>query len=277
MYRVTGSLFAVLLLTGSALGNSQTIRDTAKFFSDEAEEKAAAAIRKIKAEHGLDVVVETFEKPSSGAEVPASSDPKTRNSFFARWAEERARTAKVQGVYVLICKEPAHLKVAMRGPTTSKAFATKDRDLLAENFVSHFKKGDFDLGLLTSVAKIDSRLASNKGSARELSVSSASSSEFLSSQAGSSSIWTWVTVAGVVVIGFLIVRMLMGASAGGGGGGGILTSLLGGLAGAAAGMWLYDSFFGNNGSAHSDSAQVPGHDDYSSTGSDFGGESGGEF
>lgn len=277
MQRVTGSFFAILLVTGSALGNSQNIRDQAKFFSDDAEAKAAVAISKIKAEHGLDVVVETFEKPPSGKELAAGSNPKARKAFFAHWAEERARTEKVKGVYVLICREPAHLKIATHGPTTAKTLATKDRDLVAENFLSHFKKGDFDVGLLTSLAKIDYRLASNKGSEREPSESSTASAASQWSLPGSSTVWTWVIVAGVVVIGFLIVRMIMGALAGGGGGG-FLTSLLGGLFGAAAGMWLYDSFFGNNGSSPADPAQDPSQDDYSSVGGDFGGgESGGEF
>lgn len=68
------------------------------------------------------------------------------------------------------------------------------------------------------------------------------------------------------------------------GGGGMFGSLLGGMFGAAAGMWLYDQFSGNHGNAwgadqdnrNDGSTGFSGQDtDYSGTGGDFGGDSGG--
>ena len=61
-------------------------------------------------------------------------------------------------------------------------------------------------------------------------------------------------------------------------------SLLGGMFGAAAGMWLYDQFSGNHGNAwgadqdnrSGGSTGFSGQDtDYSGTGGDFGGDFGG--
>ena len=71
-----------------------------------------------------------------------------------------------------------------------------------------------------------------------------------------------------------------------GGGGGFLSSLVGGMFGAAAGMWMYDQFFSNHGSNSaygSDRNDVSGGDsgftgqdsDYNSSGGDFGGSDSG--
>ena len=74
----------------------------------------------------------------------------------------------------------------------------------------------------------------------------------------------------------------MGTPQGAGGGGGFFSSLIGGMFGAAAGMWMYNQFLGSDSHAStmSDNAGngdsgISGQDtDYSSSGSDFGGDSG---
>ncbi|HYR57464.1 MAG TPA: hypothetical protein VEO95_02495, partial [Chthoniobacteraceae bacterium] len=73
---------------------------------------------------------------------------------------------------------------------------------------------------------------------------------------------------------------------GGGGGGGFLSSMIGGIFGAAAGNWMYDRFFGGRGESSYFGSQpetreridqgFSGQDtDYSSSGDSFGGSSSG--
>ena len=75
---------------------------------------------------------------------------------------------------------------------------------------------------------------------------------------------------------------------GGGGGGGFLQNMMGSMFGAAAGMWMYDQFFGSHSSAatfnpqsmdsQSQDGGFSGTDtDYTSSGGDFGGDSGSSF
>jgi len=68
------------------------------------------------------------------------------------------------------------------------------------------------------------------------------------------------------------------------GGGGMFGSLLGGMFGAAAGMWLYDQFSGSHSNAWGGDQENRGYDstgysgqdtDYSGTGGDFGGDDNG--
>ena len=81
----------------------------------------------------------------------------------------------------------------------------------------------------------------------------------------------WIVFGGIVLIAFLVIRALFRAMSGGGasgygagpmmgGGGGWGSSFLSGLFGAAAGSYLYDSFFRGHSSSnwdHSASAAEP--------------------
>ena len=91
----------------------------------------------------------------------------------------------------------------------------------------------------------------------------------------------WVVVA-------IFRAMSRGGNPGGGvpapgmGGGGFFSSLLGGMFGAAAGMWLYDQFSGHHSSAYAADADERGNGDsgfsgqdtdYSGSGDSFGSDS----
>ena len=73
-----------------------------------------------------------------------------------------------------------------------------------------------------------------------------------------------------------------------GGGGGFFQNMMGSMFGAAAGMWMYDNFFGSHSSAstfgsdptdtsHSDGGFSGTDTDYTSSGGSFGDDSGGGF
>lgn len=103
----------------------------------------------------------------------------------------------------------------------------------------------------------------------------------------------------LIWVGFSLIRGLFrsmsggGAGVGGGmgqpaygGGGGFFQNMMGSLFGAAAGMWMYDQFFGSHSSAASfgtDSTDASPSDggysgtdtDYTSSGGSFGDDSGG--
>jgi uncharacterized protein len=114
--------------------------------------------------------------------------------------------------------------------------------------------------------------------------------------------WSWLVPLVVVGLGaWLVIGLIRAVFRGGGspggmapgmgggygyggsGGGGFLSSLMGGLFGAAAGMWMYDRFFGHDASASS--WTDPGRDNtsdgfqgqdtsFSGSGGDFGDNSG---
>src|SRR5690349_8791042 len=94
----------LLLVAPMAVAQSSGVRDDAKFFSADAVQQAEATIGQIRKDFGKDLLVETF------AAIPDSQkgayDPAQKDAFFSSWASERARAAGVNGVYVLICRDP---------------------------------------------------------------------------------------------------------------------------------------------------------------------------
>ena len=74
-----------------------------------------------------------------------------------------ARQGKVNGVYVLVCRDPAHLQVEVGNETQKKAFTLKDRDKLAQILLKQFREKKFDEGLAEAVKFFESTLKSNLG------------------------------------------------------------------------------------------------------------------
>jgi len=135
------------------------IRDEGEFFSAEAKRKALESIAELRQRYGKDLVVETFK------EIPAErkKDYKAedRNRFFAAWANERAKTLGIDGVYILACRTPSHLQVTVGNEIRKKAFTTEDRNRLSELLLKAFRERKFDEGLLEAVKRVDERLRAN--------------------------------------------------------------------------------------------------------------------
>jgi hypothetical protein len=105
-----------LLLLQSATAQKQKVRpvsDELKLFSEKAIDEANAIIARIKETHHKDLVIETKEKG-----VPAKEAEK--------WANERYDTLGLDGVYIIITKEPRHFEVVAGIKTREKGYFTQD-------------------------------------------------------------------------------------------------------------------------------------------------------
>ena len=146
---------------GKTLKARVEVKDEAGFFSPEAVKKAIHEIVAIDQRYAKELVVETFK------EIPADRkkdySPDKRKEFFYKWAQERARANKVNGVYVLICKDPPHLQVEVGNETQKKAFTIKDRDKMAQMLLKQFREKKFDDGLAEAVKFFETTLKSNLG------------------------------------------------------------------------------------------------------------------
>ena len=92
------------------------IRDDAKMFSPAALKKADEGIRKIYVDHDRDVLIETFASvPADDLEKVKAMDKTEKTEYFTRWAKARVTQRGVNGVYVLICKEPKFLNSNLPG------------------------------------------------------------------------------------------------------------------------------------------------------------------
>lgn len=290
------ALFAVLFGTFSpARAGTAGIQDNAGFFSENAKSDAGRNIRELQRTVNKDVCVETF------AEIPADvrqgvnlQDKAAMNRLFDQWAVKRAREQSVNGVYMLLVKQPAHLQVVVGNETQKQAFTLADRDALVSTMLAKLRAKDHDAALREGVSFVASTMK-NHARSHALPASAAHRSAEPESS-GSSSLLTLVIIGLVAWVAFGLIRSLFGrGKAGGstaeggmtpttpGGGGGFGRSMLGGLFGAAAGMWMYDQFFGGSsahaaspqdhseGSGTGDSSFSEQDTDYSSSGGDFGG------
>jgi uncharacterized membrane protein YgcG len=154
-----GSLTLALFVTSRALAVAPQIKDDGKFFSEEAIKKANKQIKDIARNAEKDLLIETvLNVPGDQAERVKNMSREDRQKFFKNWAQDRADAAVVNGVYILVCRDPTYLEVIV----TAKARASfgeeaykKLRDLLLKDF----REKKFDEGLQEAVNFVQEKLA----------------------------------------------------------------------------------------------------------------------
>lgn len=292
---------AVTLLLGTAGARAAAggIQDDGAFFSEFAEVNATGTIKEVATKLHKDIAVQTFATvPEDMKATVLTTDKAAANRGFSQWAEQLARSKKVNGVFIMLVKQPAHLQVVVGTDTQRQAFTLTDRATLVQRMLTQLRQQKNDDALIDAVNFISTTMTAHRsGAAAPFSSTKAHATQ----QSGGTS---WLTVILIVVaiwVGFSLIRGLFRAMSGGGaagaggmgqpsyGGGGFLQNMMGSMFGAAAGMWMYDQFFSSHSSAstfsdhHSginqnDGGGYTGTDtDYTSSGGDFGSDSGGGF
>ena len=287
--------FALLLGSATSRAERGIILDGGGFFSDAAKLEANRQLLDLGVRFKKEVVIETFKSvPAEISQGVNLQDGAAVNQMFESWTLQQARQQRVNGIYILLSKEPAHLQVIIGNETQRTLFSLKDRAVLIEVMLGKLRSKQPDDALLQGVNVIASAMKSHS---MERAQPRAQNRPALQKEEPSP--WGWVLAA---VIGFLVAWLVVGLvrsmSSGGGGtgttpgsGGGFMTSLLGGMFGAAAGMWLYDQFSGRNNydsdrgdyndrRDYDDAGSTRRDTDYSSSGDSFsddssGGDSGG--
>ncbi len=267
-------------------GFARTVEDNAGFFSDRAKKQANAEIAEIKRQYNLDLFIQTFKAPRAGFDKVDTKNREALGRFFLDWANDQARNSGITGVYVLIFKDadnPKHWWIQpMVGPNTLKSgrFTGANRDELGKRLQTRFPK-DADAALTEAVTFVHDKL---RGSSTPAAVVNIGPEAGKTVEAPPILGYLCLGVFALLVIWVVVavIRAMSGvgtAAGGSGGGSGFLSSLLGGLLGAAAGMWVYDTFFGHHTStagADPGTMSSAGDANYSDAGQDFsGGSSGG--
>ena len=228
---------------------------------------------------------------------------------------------------MLICKDPPHVQVEIDKATRAKAFTVEDRTRLLQRVMPWMRQKKYDEALRELVDFVEAALRTTSAKARSAAPGARPPAGLLPPPRAAApkqvpgernSMLTWIVIGLVLFAGLWIVLAIVralfrglfggggggygapggpggyGGGYGGGGGGGFMSSLMGGLFGAAAGNWMYDSFFrgshsegwrdqqalggqsGDNGGALRDE---PGAGDFSDDpgggGADFGDDAGG--
>ena len=272
--------------------------DNGGFFSEQAKSDAAKVIGETERTMHEDILIETFKDIPADLKAGADlQDKAARGHLFEQWARRQFTQKGLNGVYVLLVKEPAHLQVAVGNNTQRVAFTLKDRDALVALMTAKLRARQNDdalrdgVNLLFATMRSHSNLRARTGTA-PLPVTSRPAQSANPHSGGSNWIINALIIGVVVWVGIGIIRAIFGRMGGGsamgqpgygGGGGGFFSSLIGGMFGAAAGMWIYDQFSNHGNSAYgADNSDLSGGDtgfsgqdtDSTSSGSDFGSDSG---
>jgi uncharacterized membrane protein YgcG len=153
------ALAACLAPAGPAFAVAPEIKDDGKFFSADAIKKANEEIRDIARKYDRDLLVETIMTlPDDQAAKVKAMSREEREKFFYSLAEKRAEAAVVNGVYILVCRDPAHVQVVVT-PRARAMLDTQARGRLAQLLVSKFREQRFDDGLAEAVQFVREKLA----------------------------------------------------------------------------------------------------------------------
>jgi hypothetical protein len=279
------------------VGAWRPVKDEVGFFSAGAREQADQKIAEIKRTLNKDLYIEAIKPPPAPKGLD-TKDGAAVDKFFDQFAETRFTDLRVNGVYVMIAEaEKLHkFRVQVGNNTRVEGYFTSaNRDTLVAKIREKLKANDHDGALLMTANYVFDTMKANHPVAGRKTAAAPAVQPDDGARAGGFN-WSPIITIVLVVLGvwllFALIRGLMGAAGGGGapgmgyggGGGGFMTSFLGGLFGAAAGMWMYNSFFGHGtssafgagdsgGSASPDSG--PADTASSGAGGDFGKDDGG--
>jgi len=293
MKRYQTGIWALLLMLGLTFVTSHVVQaatpgvvDNAHILQADTVSKVSAALGELKQKYKKDVLIETFA--SIPADKKDSYNPDTKAAFFSEWTKARETAEQVNGVYVLICMDPPHLQLGVGEKTQQHAFTLADRDQLKQKLIEGFKQKKYDETLREVPVFMQNTFAANLKTMKSQPVERSGAAVPVSNSSNNSAagpvaeptgpsfggiLFILVCILGGVMLFSFIARMLFGgggAGAGqpgyaGGGGGGFFSSLLGGIGGAIAGNYIYDSFFRGDSHSSSSDAHASGSDSSNSS------------
>lgn len=140
-----------------------TVVDGADLFKQETIDKADEVIRQVKRQFGKDLMIETYK--TIPVDQQADFQRKGKEQFYDQWIESRAQALGVNGIMILITKEPGRIQVVADRATQQKAFSAQDREELKGILANAFRQQQFDEGLTAAVEFVRTRLERNAGGA----------------------------------------------------------------------------------------------------------------
>ncbi len=241
---------------------SLVVFDDAKLYSAEGIDRAKGVVSAAKFDHGLHVTVDTYAEPTAekkAAAMAAKDNPDKWHAFMHDWAVERSKGDKAKGVYILICHKPGGVAVIADHTTRDRGFSKENeqkvRDTLVKAFQDAGKEADAAKKAVLSDAGLKSAMEYIVADLKDTSVATTANATSHANSGGG----FWSKYGGYLCIGVVVLVVIWvvialfraltgggggGGGMGGGGGGGFMSSMFGGLFGAMAGMWIYNSMFG---------------------------------
>jgi uncharacterized membrane protein YgcG len=234
-------LIVALVAAGSLAGAARAevsrsaIRDDAGLFRRATVRQADQKIAAIRARYQENLFVETIPTlPGVGEKWYRFLSRRKVTQSLADHAEKRAEEEKAAGIYVVICKQPRAVHVAVWPPDHEQKFTTRDREQLRRDLVQSLQHNDPDQALLQTVAAFGRLLQ-----AKEAEAERPSGNGFVLSGLVLGLLALWAVLS-------LVRRKLRSADPEAlvvTGPTDPLPALLGSMFGATAALWVYDKLF----------------------------------
>lgn len=136
--------------------------DDAKFFSPEAAARAKQEIELIAHRFGRDLRIESHAQvPEAQRDNIRKLSAEDRAKFFRDWAQQRAHREGVNGVMILINRDPSHVYVNV-SESASSVITTAEEKRIRETLLSKFRERQFDDGLAAAVRMVREALADQR-------------------------------------------------------------------------------------------------------------------
>lgn len=134
--------------------NRLAVKDDGSFFSPESVKRATEQIQLIGKKNRFDVVVETYlTVPRGEKERVKAMTQDEKLEYYRAWASERISAENVQGLFILVTREPSHLYILV-SPDNRSRFSQMDVQAVKKVMLDRFREKSFDTGLLESLNEI---------------------------------------------------------------------------------------------------------------------------
>jgi hypothetical protein len=138
------------------------VLDDAHLFSAEAATAARDRVRQIRKEYHVAVFIDTVSKaPASGWSDANSWNGRKRDDYFHSWAKQRSQELGVEGIHVLICKQPRHVAVVVWPERLEADFGPKECKGVEQMFTRRLVAAP-DETLLGALAQVRSGLEAHR-------------------------------------------------------------------------------------------------------------------
>lgn len=261
--------FLAVTLLGSTAGASMPVRliieDNGGLFSEQAHQEAKARLAKLQSPFNREVHIQTHKalpEAMAKALAAAKGDKAREQQVWESWAAEHLKGER--GLVVLINWDPGKVLVKADRAVSGAGYTQASGNDLREKLIKSLgeakrnnneaaRKQLLDQALADAVGLISTTLPLQRnraGAPAPVPHNDANAPVAAAGGGDELNILSYVCLGlTLLMIGWFIMGLFRGMAAGpsmapGMGGGGFLSSLMGGMFGAAAGMWMYNSFFG---------------------------------
>jgi uncharacterized protein len=153
------ALLALLFAAAATPSARAQVQDEAGFFSSDAVTRATQTIDRIKREHGKDLRIETYASIPSN--LQADFQRLGKDPFYEQWAQQRGKTLGLDGMLVLITREPPRIQIQVGRATREKAFTQPNREELFKVLSNRFKAKEYDDGLMDAADYVYRQMGQN--------------------------------------------------------------------------------------------------------------------